>query len=161
MNTSCHDPSHRHYIKSTCGEHLKTRANQLLELCVPMGKPAVLFHPFHRRVQELRSLVQDVGDLGSQEIFTEEDIAFFLENTDVEHLYVELNYGDIYHAASHEGILERLASTCKRLREGGVGLSLGSDYHRTPDAFRNPETVKILTSLGVKIEDFTIVDELQ
>jgi hypothetical protein len=160
MNTSCHDPNYRHYIKSTCGEHLSTRANQLLELCVPMGKPAVLFHPFHRRVQELRSLVQGGGDLGSQEVFTEEDIDYLIETTEVERLYVELNFGDIYHATTDDGIVERLGTTCKRLREGGIGFSLGSDYHRTPDAFRNPESEGILASLGVVSEDFTIVNEL-
>jgi histidinol phosphatase-like PHP family hydrolase len=160
MNTSCHDPTYRHYVRSSCGEHLTTRANQLLEVCIPMGKPAVLFHPFHRRVQELCSLVKDGGDLGSKEVFTEEDVDYLVENVEVEHLYVELNFGDIYHAATNQGIIERLGKTCKRLREGGIGFSLGSDYHRTPDTFRNPETEGILSSLGVGSEDFTIVNEL-
>ena len=156
MNTSCHDPTYRHYIKSTCGEHLATRAKQLLELCLPMGKPAILFHPFHRRVQELCSIVRDGGDLGSQEIFDEQDVDYLIENVEVEHLYVELNFGDIYHAATDDGIVELLGRTCRRLRAGGIGFSLGSDYHRTPDAFRNPEADGILASLGVGIEDFTI-----
>jgi hypothetical protein len=78
----------------------------------------------------------------------------------VEHLHFELNFGDIYHASTNDGVLERLGRTCKRLREGGIGFSLGSDYHRTPDVFRNPETEGILSSLGVNGKDFTIVNEL-
>jgi len=158
MNTSCHDPGYRHYTKATCGEHLATRANQLLRLCRPLDKPAVLFHPFHRRIQEMRSLAEGGGDPGQEQVLTEEDLDFFFENTSTEHLYVELNFGDIFSASPYPGILDSLGSTCRMLREGGIGFSLGSDYHRTPREFRDPD--EIVAALGLGIGDISIIDEL-
>jgi len=158
MNTSCHDPGYRHYTEATCGEHLATRANQLLRLCRPLDKPAVLFHPFHRRIQEMSALVESGGDPVQEQVFTQEDLDFFFENTSTEHLYVELNFGDIFSAYRYPGVLDSLGSTCRMLREGGIGFSLGSDYHRTPKEFRDPG--EIVAALGLGIGDISIVDEL-
>jgi histidinol phosphatase-like PHP family hydrolase len=159
LNTSCHDPAHRHYVNTSCGEHLANRASQLLKVCEPLGKPAVLFHPFHRRVQELGTKVASGGTLESEEVFTDEDIGYLLEKVDVENLYVELNFGDIFTAAATGGLLEILGRTCRALKAGGIGFSLGSDYHRTPEDFRDPDP--IVARLGLTLKDLTLIRRLQ
>jgi len=159
LNTSCHDPEYRHFIHASCGEHLATRANQLLSLCRPMDKPAVLFHPFHRRLAEL-SRSADQGTIkSSDEIFTEEEIQTFFDRVDVEGLYVELNYGDLRDAERHEVLLRALRRTCRRLKRGGVGFSLGSDYHRTPTELWDPSDT--LESLGLGAQDLSILGDLR
>ncbi len=158
MNTSCHDPTYRHYVKTSCGEHLATRANQLLSVCKSLGKPALLFHPFHRRVQELRARMESDDDIGSEEVFSQEDVDIFLDRVEVGDLFVELNFGDIYSAASQPEILKKLGRTCQMLKKGGIGFSLGSDYHRTPKEFRDP--TNIVRELGLRLEDLGLIYEL-
>lgn len=158
MNTSCHDPNYRHFTRISCGEHLAERAEQLLSICRPIGKPAVLFHPFHRRLQELRSRIESGGVVNSEDVFTEEDIETFLDRVAVEHLYIELNFGDLYTASTHPGLLKLLGRTCRRLKEGGISFSLGSDYHRTPEEF--PDPTELIRSLGIRLEDLSLIYEL-
>jgi len=158
MNTSCHDPSYRHYEDISCGEHLATRASQLLRVCEPNSQPAVLFHPFHRRIAELRTSIKTGELVGPEEVFTREDIDLFLDSVDTEGLFIDLNLGDIFQAAEYREISKQLGRTCRRLREGGLSFSLGSDYHRTPEEFRDPSP--ILSRLGIGIEDLGLVQTL-
>jgi histidinol phosphatase-like PHP family hydrolase len=159
MNTSSHDPKYRHYTKETCGEHLAKRATELLQLCSRHGKPAVLFHPFHRRVQELRAELGSEERLErTEEVFTAEDIQILAEAVSSPRLYIELNFGDIFQAALDPVILGFLRRTCRRLKEAGFSFSLGSDYHRLPDQLRNPDD--IVSQLGLGIADLGLVQDL-
>ncbi len=159
LNTSCHDPTYRHYERTTCGEHIARRASQLIEVCRPQDVPPVLFHPFHRRIQELRAEVDGQGSLSEDsEIFSTEDLRAFAERVDPGEVYFELNFGDIYSAASHPEILGQLARTCRLLKEIGTSFSLGSDYHRTPAEFRDPTS--ILSDLGIGLRDLGLVQRL-
>ncbi len=154
MNTSCHDPTYRHYENASLGEHLARRARELLSVCRPLNKPAVLFHPFHRRLQELRTAIHAKGDLANEELLTAEDIASFVDHVETDGLYIELNYGDLYTAATHPHLLKLLRRTCLRLKHLGLGFSLGSDYHKTPQQFRDP--TELVKSLGLTLADFTL-----
>jgi histidinol phosphatase-like PHP family hydrolase len=159
LNTSCHDPVYRHYERTTCGEHLARRASQLIEVCRPHNVPPVLFHPFHRRIQELRAKADRQGSLGEDdEVFTSEDLRLFAERVDPLEIYFELNFGDIYSAASQPEVLARLARTCRLLKEMRTSFSLGSDYHRTPVDFRDPAL--ILSNLGIDLSDLGLVRRL-
>lgn len=158
MNTSCHDPNYRHYENASCGGHLARRARELLGICRPVAKPAVLFHPFHRRLQELRALIQTQGNLADEELFTKEDAATFIDGVDLEGLYIELNYGDLYTAATHPDLLKLLRRTCLRFKHLGLGFSLGSDYHKTPQQFRDP--TELVESLGLGLKDFSLAYDL-
>jgi histidinol phosphatase-like PHP family hydrolase len=159
MNTSCHDPAYRHYEPITCGEHLARRASQLIEVCRPHGLPPVLFHPFHRRIQELRAKADLRGRLSEDdEVFTRADLQTFAESVDPGEIFFELNFGDIYSAASNPDVLARLASTCRLLKDVGASFSLGSDYHRTPSEFRDPSG--ILSDLGIDLRDIGLVRRL-
>jgi len=158
MNTSCHDPNYRHYENASCGGHLARRARELLGICRPVAKPAVLFHPFHRRLQELRALIQTQGNLADEELFTKEDAATFIDGVDFEGLYVELNFGDLYTAATHPDLLKLLRRTCLTFKHLGLGFSLGSDYHKTPQQFRDP--TELVESLGLGLKDFSLAYDL-
>lgn len=158
MNTSCHDPNYRHYENASCGGHLARRARELLGICRPVAKPAVLFHPFHRRLQELRALIQTQGNLADEELFTKEDAATFIDGVDLQGLYVELNFGDLYTAATHPDLLKLLRRTCLTFKHLGLGFSLGSDYHKTPQQFRDP--TELVESLGLGLKDFSLAYHL-
>ncbi len=158
MNTSCHDPNYRHFEPVTCGEHLTRRAKELLTICKPEDKPAVLFHPFHRRLQELRAKIGSDDALGEASLLTDEDVDTLANGVDRDNLCIELNFGDLYTAATHPELLELLGRVCHRLRDAGFPFSLGSDYHITPKAFRDP--TDLVASLGMKLEDFGLVQML-
>ena len=159
LNTSCHDPSYRHYERTTCGEHLTRRAEQLIEVCQPHSVPPVLLHPFHRRMQELRAKAGNDGSLGpDDQVFTREDLETFANSVDPRQIYFELNFGDIYAAASHPDVTARLRDTCRLLKDIGASFSLGSDYHRTPAKFLDP--TQILSDLGIELEDIGLIRRL-
>jgi len=114
--------------------------------------PAVLFHPFHRRLGEIQGLL---GSLESRQL--EEDSLLTLDDGDLrvleervnkELVFFELNFSDIFPAASHDILFEALRSAVALLRDA-VFAFLGSDLHSIPEKRVDPTGV--LTTLGIGI----------
>ncbi len=160
LNTSCTDPHFRHYTSLSWGEHVAERAAQLAQLAA--GRPAVLFHPFHRRLREIQALLDGLESEQPEDdsllILDDGDLRVLEERVDKELVFFELNFSDIFLAASHDLLFEALRSAVALLRDAGFAFSLGSDLHSIPEKRVDPTGV--LTSLGIGIRHLRIVEAL-